>query len=162
LITAPGAERIVRLERCARLAQVRAREDGQQMRLLCTTYLLAASLEGATGVPSNATFRFGGLAAAVMSCLGALRSDDSSSGTDQLVRFYLRLRGRLAGSMFAPRDVQDAFAGGSSLERVALEPEQFETVSRLFVELGRTVLTADLDPDQRSLVAAVSPDRLEG
>ena len=133
------------------------------MRVLTVVYLLASSLEGSASVPSNATFRFAGLGAAVISDLGLLRDEDPSSLAAAIRSFYLRLRGRLGGSAYAPRDVQEAFAGASSvLLPIATDPARFDVVARLFAELRASRGVSERRADQRELIATVTADWPKG
>lgn len=123
------------------------------------TSLAAASLEGPASVPSNATFRFAGLGAAVIGDLGRLRGEDTSSLAAAIRSFYLRLRGRLGGSAYAPRDVQEAFAVTSSrLFPVATDPARFDVVARLFAECRARRSVSERTAEQRELIATATAD----
>jgi hypothetical protein len=144
------------LENCARAARYDGGGSAWRLRVLAALYLLGASLEGPVSVPSNATFRFGGLAAAIIGDLGLLRDTEASPLTEAITAFYLRLRGRLGGSMYAPRDVQEAFAGASvALLAIATDPAKFDVVARLFAEL-RSAPLSQRTAERHSLIMSVA------
>ena len=144
------------LERCAQAAQADGGGSAWRLRVLAAVYLLAASQEGPAGVPSNATFRFGGLAAAIVNDLGLLRDAEPSAPSAAITSFYLRLRGRLGGSMYAPRDVQEAFAGASAaLLAIAIDPAKFDVVARLFADLRSAPSSARM-AEQHSLISSLA------
>jgi hypothetical protein len=126
------------------------------MRVLLVVYLLAASLEGPVSVPSNATFRFAGLAAAMIAHLGVLREEDPSAVTAEITSFYKRLRGRLGGSTLAPRDVAEAFAGSSALWPIATDVSRSDVRARLFAELRAAGSGQESADERAALIATVS------
>jgi hypothetical protein len=160
LAQARGPELVPALENCVRAAQLSS--DSAAPRVLCALYLLAASLEGPAKVPSTATFRFLALAAALVAHLELLQQTELRGELEVLRLQYLRLRGRLGASLYAPRDVQDVLAGRvASLAAIAVDPAQFSNMQRVFRELPRLALDAPT-PEQAELISAATHLRSAG
>jgi hypothetical protein len=154
LAQAKGPELAPALETCVRAAQLSP--EPAASRILCALYLLAASLEGPATVPSNATFRFLALAAALVARLELLQQADLIAELEVLRSHYLRLRGRLGASLYAPRDVQDVLAGRvGDLAAIAVDPAQFSNVQRLLRDLPQLAPDAPT-PEQAELIRAAT------
>jgi hypothetical protein len=107
--------------------------------VLAAAYLVAAQLAGLDAVPSDEACRFAGLSAAVLK-----RASVEVEMLPEISQRYQVVRGRLRGSVYIPRDVEEAFAGHTErLEGLALEPSGFETVRRLFRQIRRPAVLGD-------------------
>jgi hypothetical protein len=108
--------------------------------VLAGAFLLAAEQAGLGTVPTDEACRFAGLAAAVVK-----RAAAAGELPAPLNERFQIIRGRLRGSVYVPRDVEDAFAGRSErLEGLATDPRGLATIRTLLKSRAGTP-----DPDVR-------------
>lgn len=121
-----AADRAHRLGTAMRLGQI-AFERAGGAELLTASHLVAASLPCSSSAPSDPVVRFAGLAAVVIG-----QSGGEMGLTPPIADWFRRIRGRLRGSVFVPRDVEYAFAGHyEALQRSALDPAYFANTRKL-------------------------------
>jgi len=116
--------------------------------VLASAYLVGAELAGIATVPTDEACRFAGLAAVVVK-----RGTSDVELPIVITRRYQTVRGKLRGSVFVPRDVEEAFAGRiERLEANALDARAFESVRTLARRVRRP---AELDAEARQFMSDV-------